>query len=82
MGPDMEYMKRSLTNVRPSDEVIAQIEELRMYAKDVAKKFFELVPESPERTLACRALEESIMWAVKAMCLYDPSAQEQKIGAS
>lgn len=81
MGPDLAYMSRSLTNVRPSDEVIAQIEELRETAKAYAEDIFAFVPESPERTLACRALEESVMWAVKAMCLHDPSAQEQKIGA-
>lgn len=78
----LEYMNRSMTNIRPSDEVIGKIEELRISAKDYAAAIFEYVSESPERTLACRDLETSVMWAVKAMCLYDSEAQEQRIGAS
>lgn len=77
---DLKYMNRSLTNVRPSDATIEKIEELRRYAQDLTTQIFLDVPESPERTLACRKLEESVMWAVKAMCLYDPEATEQKIG--
>jgi hypothetical protein len=67
----LEYMNRSLTNIRPLDDTIGKIEELRVNAKDYAAAIFEYVPESPERTLACRALEESVMWAVKAMCIHE-----------
>lgn len=81
-GVDPEYMKRSLTNIRPSDDEIRKIEELREVAKDYAEAVFELVPGSAERTLALRALEESVMWAVKAICLNTEGATEQRIGAS
>jgi hypothetical protein len=77
---DLEYMQRSLTNVRPSDPVIEKIERLRETAKAYATSIFEWVPESAERTLACRALEESVMWAVKAMCLHSEGSMEVPIG--
>ena len=81
-GVEIDYMLKSLTNIRPPDEVIENIEELRSFAKDYCTTIFELVPNSAERSLACRKLEESVMWAVKAMCLHSEGSEEQKIGAS
>jgi hypothetical protein len=37
--------------------------ELRAEAKLLANKVLALCPNSPERTLALRKLEESVMWA-------------------
>jgi hypothetical protein len=73
-------VKRSLTNVRPSPEAIARIEEFREEAKELVDVIFDVVPECPERTLALRELEGCIMWGVKAICLNDPEAREIPIG--
>jgi len=80
MGPTPESVKRSLTNVRPSNECIRQIEALREEAKSLVDMVFEFVPECPERTIALRYLEETVMWGVKGICLNDPDAREIPIG--
>lgn len=80
MGPSPEDVKRSLTNVRPSNEVIGQIEALREDAKGLVDIIFEFVPECRERSLALTHLEETVMWAVKGLCLNDPDAREIPIG--
>ena len=79
-GPTADGVKRSLTNVRPSESVIRDIEELRAEAKEMVDVIFDHVAECPERTIALRYLEECVMWAVKAMCLHDPQAREIPIG--
>jgi hypothetical protein len=76
-----ESIKRSLTNVRPSDEAIRRIENLREEAKHLVDVLFFTTPECAERTLALRQLEDCVMWAVKAICLNDPDAREIPIGA-
>lgn len=68
-GPTEEYVMRSLTNVTPTPETVAKIESLRTAYKSVAGALFDLVPSSPERTLAIRDLETSAMWAVKTLVL-------------
>lgn len=75
-----DSLKRSMTNVRPSDDGIERIEQFRGAAKALADMMFEVVPSCPERTLAGRALEEAVMWGVKAICLNDPDAREIPIG--
>jgi len=80
MGPTADDVKRSLTNVRPSPEAIGRIEIVREKAKELVDLVFELIPESRERSLACTHLEETVMWGVKAICLYDPDAREIPIG--
>ncbi len=75
-----DSLKRSMTNVRPSDDGIGRIEQYRETAKAMADMLFEAVPECPERTLAGRALEEAVMWGVKAICINDPDAREIPIG--
>ena len=80
MGPSRDSIKRSLTNVRPSDKAITEIEGFREEAKSLVNTIFDHVPESPERTIALRSLEECVMWGVKAICLNDPDAREIPIG--
>ena len=80
MGPTPESVKRSLTNVRPSDDAIRQIEALREEAKLLVDLLFEFVPECRERSLALTHLEETVMWGVKGICLNDPEAREIPIG--
>lgn len=80
MYPTADGVKRSLTNVRPSDDAIRQIEQFREGAKMLVTILFATVPESPDRTIAIRKLEECVMWGVKAICLNDPDAREIPIG--
>ena len=80
MGPVVADVHRSLTNVRPSAEAIERIEKFRATAKTLVDAIFAYVPESRERSLACTHLEETVMWGVKAICLYDPDAREIPIG--
>lgn len=80
MGPTSDDVKRSLTNVRPSDEAIRRIEQFREQAKELVDVIFDVIPESRERSLACTHLEETVMWGVKAICLLDPEAREIPIG--
>jgi len=75
-----DEVKRSLTNVRPSDQAIRRIESLRAEAKVMVDFIFEFVPECRERSLALTHLEETVMWAVKGICLTDPDAREIPIG--
>lgn len=80
MGPTAEDVKRSLTNVRPSDEAIERIDKFRGLAKELVDQIFACVPESADRSLSLRKLEECVMWGVKAICLNDPEAREIPIG--
>ena len=68
---DEARLHRSLTNITPSPEAIALIEVLRQSAKDFGSDILGLVPGSRERSLAVTALEDSVMWAIKAICLAD-----------
>lgn len=80
MGPTKDDVNRSLTNVRPSAEAIGRIEHVRGIAKMLVSDIFEDVPECRERSLALTHLEETVMWAVKGICLNDPDAREIPIG--
>lgn len=80
MGPTADDVKRSLTNVRPSPEAIARIEEFRAEAKELVDVLFDVVPPCAERSLAIRDLESCVMWGVKAICLNDPEAREIPVG--
>lgn len=64
-----EQLLRNLTNLKPSDVVIMDIEVLRESAKVFGNCIFTFVPAGPERTIACRKLEEALMFAIKAMVL-------------
>jgi hypothetical protein len=80
MGPTRESVKRSITNVRPSDGGIGNIEGYRTKGYDLIDYIFDNIPEGRERSLALTHLEEMIMWGVKAICLGDPDAREIPIG--
>lgn len=80
MGPTADDVKRSLTNVRPSDDAIERIEHFRDNAKKLVDIIFAHIPECRERSLALTHLEETVMWGVKGICLTDPDAREIPIG--
>lgn len=58
---------RSLSNIRPNDALISDIEEFRTVAKSLGDAIFTFCPHSRERSLALTHLEETVMWAVKSI---------------
>ena len=60
---------KSLTNQSPTTEQIESIESIREGAKLVLGRILGLAPASRERSLALTHLEETVMWAVKAIVL-------------
>lgn len=80
LGLGVEDVWRSMTNVRPSDAGIEQIENFREAAKELVQVLFDKIPPCRERSLAITHLEEVVMWGVKGICLNDPDAREIPIG--
>ncbi|CAJ1315934.1 Acb2/Tad1 domain-containing protein [Paenibacillus nuruki] len=64
-------IERSLTNIRPSDEGITRIEEVRAIAKQFAHVIVDKCPDSRGKSLALTKLEEAVMWATKSIVLED-----------
>ena len=56
----------------PSPGVQAQMTELRRVYRRLVQHLDLYVPECREKSLAFTALEESAMWAMKALSLTDP----------
>lgn len=73
MGNSFEEQKArleySLTNIKPTDGAIVDIETLREEAKSFGYHILEFVPDSREKSLAITKLEEAVMWAVKGIVL-------------
>ena len=66
---DRQNLHRSLTNQTPSPDVITTIEALREKAKELGDMILEECPRTRERSLAVTHLDETVMWAVKALVL-------------
>jgi hypothetical protein len=66
---DKEKIFRSMTNIKPNEEQIERIEELRSYYKDVVDGLGILCKDSRELSIAITNLEDSLMWAVKSIVL-------------
>lgn len=65
-----ESMRKSLTNQPPRDAaIVARFETVREPALAFMETIFDQCPETPERSLALRALEESVMWAIKSIAI-------------
>ena len=65
---DRERLEHSLTNHPPADDaVIGKFDQVRTIAKAFGVVVLEVCPASRERSLAITKLEESVMWAVKAI---------------
>lgn len=65
-------IEHSLTNHAPvNDSVVAAFEELREHAKALGLAMVMLCPDSRERSLAITKLEETVMWAVKAIAVHN-----------
>lgn len=66
---DLARIERSLTNHTPSAERIDLIEDVRGLGKELAAEIIGAATPSRERSLALTHLEETVMWAVKAIIL-------------
>lgn len=62
-------LERSLTNISPNAEQIKRIERLREVGKHLGSSILDQTNPSREQSLALTHLEETIMWAVKAIVL-------------
>ena len=64
-------LMRSLTNQTPSEHQINRIENFRWAAKALGDMILAVAEPSREQSLALTHLEETVMWAVKAIVLED-----------
>jgi hypothetical protein len=64
-------LRLSLTNHTPTPEQINRIERLREIAYVYGVAVVEDAPSSRAQAIALTKLEESVMWAVKAIVLED-----------
>ncbi len=63
----VEQIHNSFTYHKPTDETIPKYEKLRESGKQLALMIADLCPDSRETSVAITKLEESIMWANKAI---------------
>lgn len=68
-GQFYERLVRSLTNQTPDEAQIVAIEDVRLIGKRMAAIIAEVCPAGREKSLAGTHLEETVMWAVKAIIL-------------
>ena len=66
---------KSHTYHRPSPDVQETMAGLRAVFMATVSALDEQIPECREKSLACTALEEAAMWAMKALALTDPGAE-------
>jgi len=64
---DKERLDNSFTYHPPKPDQIPRYEALRNQARDLAIAITELCPNSRERSVALTNLEQSVMWANKAI---------------
>ena len=62
-----EQIENSFTYHAPKDNQLERYVRLRYTAKDLALLILKLTPSSREQSLAITKLEETIMWANKAI---------------
>lgn len=73
-----EHLDRRLlahTHHRPSREGQVLMDALRVAYMGLVQDLDGLVPECREKAVAFTALEESAMWAMKALALTDPDGE-------
>lgn len=63
-------MDHSLTNQPPANElVVSEMQRIRASAKQLGIDIIVRAPESRERSIALTKLEETVMWAIKAIAV-------------
>jgi hypothetical protein len=76
---DYANLNQSLTNIKPDDDQVDRIERLRIVAKHLGAELTMQIRPSRERSLAITNLEQSVMWAVKAILLEDKTPIQEKV---
>lgn len=59
---DLTSLENNFTYHPPKEDQRDRYVELRKCGLDLARKIFHHCPESAERTLAIRRVEEAVMW--------------------
>lgn len=63
-------MDHGLTNQPPANElVVSEMQRIRASAKQLGIDIIVRAPESRERSVALTKLEETVMWAIKAIAV-------------
>ncbi len=60
---NLKTIENNFTYHKPKSGQSDKYEQLRAVAKQLAVVFYNICPDSPEKTIAFRKLEESVMWA-------------------
>lgn len=69
-------LDKSLTNIAPGPEQIDRVSRIRAAAKAYGEAIEQNEPSTRERSLAITNLEQSLMWAIKAVVLETPAKKE------
>ncbi len=68
---DSQYIEDIFSHHPPKDqETVQKHEEVRVQIKLVAHDLNSLLPESPEKTLAIRHLQQAMMYANSAIAIH------------
>ena len=62
---------QSMTNITPDDQIILNIEDLRMDFKNLATKIINLGSHPGNTTLAIRHLEDALYRTLKSLLMQD-----------
>lgn len=68
-------MLKTFAYHKPSQEGLDKITQLREAFSKLHTTISELCPQSRERSIACTDLEQSAMWAIKAVVCNDPKSE-------
>ena len=74
----LEDVQNTFTYHPPTGTQTKRYEGLRIAAARVARAFMQDCPESAERTLAIRALQQAVMWANASIAINEVPATPEK----
>jgi hypothetical protein len=72
----MPHAQASMTNKRPSEKQIEEIETIRFHYKRVASKLEKMLANNIYTNEAIKQLEDSLMWAVKSLIFMEGEPDE------
>lgn len=67
IDPDHAMIERLITYVKPDDDVLQVLEQLREDFKNIAHFLVDMAPRTPERTLAIRAIHRACQESIFAV---------------
>lgn len=69
---------KSLTNIKPDDDQITKIEDLRMDFKNLSAKIINLGIDEKYLNEAVKSLELGLFWSLKSMLITDENMEKTK----